>query len=168
MCDQVALPLLTYTRKPTLNTSLPPPFRYFNSNLNEGQKDAVLFCLQSQEVALIHGPPGTHHIPFHAGSATQLTLSSGTGKTTTVAELILQTVNQGKRVLACAASNIAVDNLAMALAPFIKKGRHNRVNIVRVLALSQLASMSFADHLARQGTQQGCCPRCWSTPSSDS
>jgi predicted DNA helicase len=43
-------------------------------------------------VAVIHGPPGT-------------------GKTTTVAELIRQAVARGDKVLACAASNHAVDNL---------------------------------------------------------
>ena len=42
---------------------------------------------------MIHGPPGT-------------------GKTTTVVELILQTVKlQQSKVLACAPSNIAVDNI---------------------------------------------------------
>jgi superfamily I DNA and/or RNA helicase len=43
-------------------------------------------------VAIIHGPPGT-------------------GKTTTVIELIRQAVARGEKVLACAASNLAVDNL---------------------------------------------------------
>lgn len=33
------------------------------------------------------------------------------GKTTTVVEIILQTVKAGNRVLACAPSNVAVDNI---------------------------------------------------------
>lgn len=33
------------------------------------------------------------------------------GKTTTVVEVILQTVKAGNRVLACAPSNVAVDNI---------------------------------------------------------
>jgi ATP-dependent RNA/DNA helicase IGHMBP2 len=47
---------------------------------------------------MIHGPPGT-------------------GKTTTVVEFILQTVRlQKSKVMACAPSNIAVDNMIERLA----------------------------------------------------
>jgi ATP-dependent RNA/DNA helicase IGHMBP2 len=43
------------------------------------------------------------------------TLFSGTGKTTAVVEYIAQEVARGARVLACTASNIAVDNLVERL-----------------------------------------------------
>lgn len=62
------------------------------SHLNESQREAVRFALAAKDVAIIHGPPGT-------------------GKTTTVVELIRQAVARGGRVLACAPSNHAVDNL---------------------------------------------------------
>lgn len=63
-----------------------------NPSLNEPQLAAVRFALSAREVALIHGPPGT-------------------GKTTTVVELIRRAVRRGEKVLACAGSNIAVDNI---------------------------------------------------------
>jgi ATP-dependent RNA/DNA helicase IGHMBP2 len=63
-----------------------------NSDLNPSQQEAVRFALTADDLAIIHGPPGT-------------------GKTTTVVELIRQIVRRGQTVLACAPSNLAVDNL---------------------------------------------------------
>ncbi|MFM7974779.1 MAG: AAA domain-containing protein [Pirellula sp.] len=62
------------------------------SQLNASQCDAITHALGANDLAIIHGPPGT-------------------GKTTTVAELIRQAVSKGQRVLACAPSNTGVDNL---------------------------------------------------------
>lgn len=62
------------------------------SRLNASQTEAIVHALGANDLAIIHGPPGT-------------------GKTTTVAELIRQTVHRGERVLACAPSNTGVDNL---------------------------------------------------------
>jgi ATP-dependent RNA/DNA helicase IGHMBP2 len=63
-----------------------------NQGLNAPQRAAVDFALAAKEVAIIHGPPGT-------------------GKTTTVVELIRRAAARGEKVLACAPSNMAVDNL---------------------------------------------------------
>ncbi len=69
-----------------------------NPALNEFQKEAVLAALAARDAALIHGPPGT-------------------GKTTVLVEVITQAARAGKRVLATAPSNIAVDNMLEKLLP---------------------------------------------------
>ncbi|XP_031725950.1 DNA-binding protein SMUBP-2 [Anarrhichthys ocellatus] len=79
------------------NQSQPNDVQFFNSNLDDSQREAVSFTLSQREVAVIHGPPGT-------------------GKTTTVVEIILQAVKQGQKVLCCTPSNVAVDNLVERLA----------------------------------------------------
>jgi hypothetical protein len=68
------------------------PFAPLDDTLNASQQDAVRLALCARDLAVVHGPPGT-------------------GKTTAVVELIRQAVRRGERVLACAPSNLAVDNL---------------------------------------------------------
>ena len=63
-----------------------------DTGLNHTQREAVRFALSARDVALIHGPPGT-------------------GKTTTVVELIRRAVSCGQKVLASAPSNMGVDNI---------------------------------------------------------
>jgi predicted DNA helicase len=52
----------------------------------------VAFALAAKDVAVLHGPPGT-------------------GKTTTVVEIIRRAVRRRQRVLVCAPSNLGVDNV---------------------------------------------------------
>jgi len=78
-----------------------------DSNLNETQLKAVKKALGAKDFFLIHGPPGT-------------------GKTRTLTELIVQLVRQGKKVLAVADSNIAVDNLILNLS------KYSDVKLVRI------------------------------------
>ena len=61
-------------------------------DLNPAQRATVDFALSARDVALVHGPPGT-------------------GKTTTLVELIRRAVRRGQKVLACGPSHMAVDNL---------------------------------------------------------
>lgn len=69
----------------------PPEVRFF-AKLNESQQRAVRFAMSARDLAFVHGPPGT-------------------GKTTTVVEIIRQAIANGDKVLATAPSNTAVDNL---------------------------------------------------------
>ncbi|TWT94788.1 ATP-dependent RecD-like DNA helicase [Botrimarina colliarenosi] len=78
-----------------------PPKSYdFATRLNAPQQEAVRFALSARDIAVLHGPPGT-------------------GKTTTLAELIAQAVRAGQRVLACAPSNTGVDNLLEKIVPLV-------------------------------------------------
>jgi superfamily I DNA and/or RNA helicase len=68
------------------------PVEFLNPNLNRWQQDAVKSALAAEDVAVVHGPPGT-------------------GKTTVLVEIIRQAVDRGQKVLASAPSNVAVDNM---------------------------------------------------------
>lgn len=65
-------------------------------SLNGSQNEAVNKIMQAQDVAIIHGPPGT-------------------GKTTTLVQAILQVLKTEKQVLVCSSSNTAVDILTEKL-----------------------------------------------------
>ncbi|KAG6769225.1 hypothetical protein POTOM_024842 [Populus tomentosa] len=99
------IPVLFGERQPTMSKK-DVTFTPINSHLDHSQKDAISKALSSKNVFLLHGPPGT-------------------GKTTTVVEIILQEVKRGSKILACAASNIAVDNIVERLVP-------HRVKLVRL------------------------------------
>lgn len=77
-------------KAPAINPSI--ELAALDSALDPSQRQAIAFALSAQDVAVVHGPPGT-------------------GKTTALVELIRQAVGRGERVLACAPSNMAVDNL---------------------------------------------------------
>lgn len=66
--------------------------------LNAEQEAAVLLAERAEDLALVHGPPGT-------------------GKTTVLCEIIRRAALRGERVLCAAPSNLAVDNLVERLAP---------------------------------------------------
>lgn len=77
-------------------------FTPLDETLNPSQREAVRFALSASDVAAVHGPPGT-------------------GKTTTLVELIRQAVRRGDKVLVCAPSNLGVDNL---LERLLAHGEH--------------------------------------------
>ena len=53
--------------------------QFLNEGLDESQKEAATFALNQRELAIIHGPPGT-------------------GKTTTVVEIIRQAIGNKMKV----------------------------------------------------------------------
>ncbi len=68
-----------------------------SSILNESQNSALQIIASTPDVAFIHGPPGT-------------------GKTTTLAQAILQTTKLEEQVLVCTPSNAAIDLLVEKLS----------------------------------------------------
>lgn len=79
----------------------PKKMEFINPSLNKSQAKAVISALEMKQITVIHGPPGT-------------------GKTSTVVELILQSAALHRRILVCAPSNVAVDNILERL--IIAKG----------------------------------------------
>ncbi|WP_347159252.1 AAA domain-containing protein [Pontibacter chitinilyticus] len=75
-------------------------------SLNPSQNQAVRKIVQAKDVAIIHGPPGT-------------------GKTTTLVQAILKTLETQQRLLVTAPSNTAVDLLTEKLA-------NEGVNVIRI------------------------------------
>ncbi|VEU23897.1 DEKNAAC105088 [Brettanomyces naardenensis] len=77
---------------------------FYNDGLNESQKKSIEFSI-GNNLSIIHGPPGT-------------------GKTSTIVELVKQIVtskragNQKSRVLICGPSNISVDTILERLSGF--------------------------------------------------
>ncbi|EEH53335.1 uncharacterized protein MICPUCDRAFT_29100 [Micromonas pusilla CCMP1545] len=100
--------------------------RFFNPRLDASQKDAVAHALRAVDLALIHGPPGT-------------------GKTTVVVEYVAREVARGARILCCAASNVAVDNLVERLARITRLGHPARL-LASVLENSLEAQVLRSDN----------------------
>lgn len=81
--------------------------------LNQSQEAAVNKILNTRDIAIVHGPPGT-------------------GKTTTIVEAIYETLHRENQVLVCAQSNTAVDWIAEKLTDrgihVLRIGNPTRVN----------------------------------------
>lgn len=116
------------------------PLEVKDPDLNEPQRAAVRRALAAEDVALIHGPPGT-------------------GKTRTLVEVIRQAVARGQRVLATAASNVAVDNLGERLVAagvdVVRLGHPARIApALEAHGLDALLEQSEAWGVARRWTRE--------------
>lgn len=101
-------------------------------SLNTGQIDAVRFGVcQKDQPLIIHGPPGRFTL-LHPTRFPFLTYFTGTGKTATVVELILQfhKTTQGN-ILVCAPSNSAADLLAHLLSSQLSPQDMLRLNALQ-------------------------------------
>ncbi|KAI9338543.1 DNA replication factor Dna2-domain-containing protein [Obelidium mucronatum] len=100
---------------PTFRSSQPEDLALIESdpNLNIDQKNAMQKVLNANDYSLILGMPGT-------------------GKTTTIAQIIKALVSRGKSVLLTAYTHSAVDNVLLKLksecVDFIRLGGHQRVH----------------------------------------
>ena len=94
---------------------------FYPSPLNVSQLAAVRHVIAAQDVAIIHGPPGT-------------------GKTTTLVQAILETTRRERRVMVCAPSNTAVDLLTEKLT---ERG----VNVIRLGNPSRVSDLLLAHTL---------------------
>ena len=132
-CQNI-LNVLYYSIAPT-KSIIPYLWQPYSASLNNAQIEAITNCLSSNDIQLIHGPPGT-------------------GKTTTVCELIYQYTLRKQRVLVCAPSNIAVDNIVEKLIDSysiscIRLGHPARL-------LPSILSHSLDSVVARSDISQSC------------
>lgn len=116
--------VLTGKTKPSFNTDIPV---YTNPRLNSKQQEAVTKIVQANELAIVHGPPGT-------------------GKTTTLVQAIKRMIKEGeKQILVVAPSNTAVDLLSEKLSDeglnVLRVGNPARVS-ERLMSLTLDSKMS--------------------------
>ncbi|KAH9077961.1 P-loop containing nucleoside triphosphate hydrolase protein [Lactarius deliciosus] len=111
---EVLLGLAMPSRGPTVHS-----MTFFDNSLNDSQKAAVMFALESVEVACIHGPPGT-------------------GKTHTLIEIIRQLTSitpvnpTALRLLICGASNLSVDNILERLLALPAPSHGPKLRVTRI------------------------------------
>lgn len=98
-------------------------------SLNKSQNQALQRIRQAQDVAVVHGPPGT-------------------GKTTTLVQSIIQTVQLEKQVLVCAPSNAAVDLLTEKLS-------EQGLEVVRLGHPARVTEQNLSRTIDAQITQHG-------------
>lgn len=96
------IPIMLGVGQPQIDSAHFIPYPH----LNQSQNEALQSIRGAKDLAIVHGPPGT-------------------GKTTTLVQAIVETVESEKQVLVCASSNAAVDLL-------VEKLHEQSVNVLRL------------------------------------
>lgn len=94
------------------------------------QREFVSKALLSKDFAFMEGPPGS-------------------GKTTTIIELIMQFASQGKRILLCSATHAAVDNVIERIKGRYKEVCDTEIIPVRISRFEQPVKESVRPYLLR-------------------
>ena len=94
------------------------------------QREFVSKAFLSKDFALMEGPPGS-------------------GKTTTIIELIMQFASQGKRILLCSATHAAVDNVIERIKGRYKEICDSEIIPVRISRFEQPVKESVRPYLLR-------------------
>ena len=128
--EERLLNILIGKKQPTYNDTIP---KYKTEKLNLYQNNAIQQIIQANELAIVHGPPGT-------------------GKTTTLIQAIIALIANGtKKILVTAPSNTAVDVVSEKLHA---KG----VNVVRignpVRVSEELLSLTMDNKIAEHETNK--------------
>lgn len=116
-CDTPRFHPLTTSQKAVLEESV-SALKKLGVKLNEGQTEALAFCERAQDYMLLLGMPGT-------------------GKSMTLAAIVIQAARQGKKVLLCSHTHSAVDNVLLKLlsfgfTDFVRLGRNKNITDVRI------------------------------------
>lgn len=103
---------ILYRGRTPSSSPLSDALMFKNPHLNLSQKNAITNILESDDIAIVHGPPGT-------------------GKTTTLVEAIYQLSQRESTILVTASSNAAVDLL-------VEKLHNTDLRVVRIGNLSRI------------------------------
>lgn len=111
-------------------------------NVNRAQSEAIQAALENDGFSLIQGPPGsgkTKTIIAIVGGLLSQTLGSTSNGSAKISVPVtngsgLSGGSASKKLLVCAPSNAAVDELVMRLKEGVKtrNGRHHQINVVRI------------------------------------